>query len=92
MFRKPCELSDTILPDINQLRTCPSWRSRKNSSALFFVKPIVNIVEVMRVPYQATIASLKIWAKSSGPKGRGESLVTRCCGSVPSTSAGISDD
>ncbi len=41
-------------------------------------------------PHQATMASSKSLAKSSGPAGRGESLVTRCWGSVPSTSRGMS--
>ena len=43
-------------------------------------------------PYQATIASPKRVLNSSGPAGRGDSFVTRCCGSVPSTSAGMSDE
>ena len=41
-------------------------------------------------PHQATMAFSKSLAKSSGPAGRGESLVTRCWGSVPSTSRGMS--
>jgi hypothetical protein len=40
--------------------------------------------------YQATIARSNRPAKSSGLAGRGESFVTRCCGTVPSTSAGMS--
>jgi hypothetical protein len=42
--------------------------------------------------HHATIESSNSLAKSSGPAGRGDSFVTRCCGSVPSTSAGMSDD
>ena len=40
--------------------------------------------------HQATIASANSLARSSGPAGRGASFVTRCCGSVPSTRAGMS--
>ena len=40
--------------------------------------------------HQAIIASSNRSASSSSPKDRGESFVTRCCGSVPATSAGIS--
>ena len=39
----------------------------------------------------ATIASSNSALSSSGPAGRGASLVTRCCGSVPCTSVGMSD-
>ena len=42
--------------------------------------------------HHATMASSKSAPSSSGPAGRGASCVTRCCGSVPSTSDGISDD
>jgi hypothetical protein len=42
--------------------------------------------------YHATIEPSNSSASSSGPAGRGDSFVTRCCGSVPSTSDGISDD
>src|SRR5262245_8786261 len=42
--------------------------------------------------YHATIESSKSRASSSGPAARGDSFVTRCCGSVPSTSAGMSDE
>ena len=41
-------------------------------------------------PYQAVMASSNNAASWSGPAGRGESFVTRCCGNVPSTSAGMS--
>ena len=40
--------------------------------------------------HHVTIACSNRRARSSSPAGRGESLVTRCCGSVPATSAGIS--
>src|SRR5271155_5662967 len=40
--------------------------------------------------YHMTIEFLKIPASCSASAGRGESLVTRCCGNVPSTSAGMS--
>ena len=43
-------------------------------------------------PYQATSESSNSLLRSSGLAGRGDSLVTRCCGSVPSTSAGMSDE
>ncbi len=42
--------------------------------------------------HHAVIASSKRRPRSSGLAGRGESFVTRCCGSVPSTSTGISDE
>src|SRR5262249_53432103 len=40
--------------------------------------------------YHATIDSSNSFAKSSAVAARGESFVTRCCGSVPSTSVGMS--
>src|ERR1700722_2213218 len=69
----------------------PDWAS---------VAPVSPMAVVFRnarrewviVLYQAVIASSNNVLNSSGPAGRGESLVTRCCGSVPSTSFGISDD
>ncbi len=42
--------------------------------------------------YQAVSASSKIRVRSSPEAGRGESLVTRCWGRVPSTRLGISSD
>jgi hypothetical protein len=42
-------------------------------------------------PHQIFIDSSNKRARSSRLAGRGESLVTLCCGSVPSTSAGISE-
>src|SRR5215469_18433890 len=42
--------------------------------------------------YQRDMDCSKRRARSSGLAGRGESFVTRCWGSVPSTSAGISED
>src|SRR3954467_2316690 len=39
---------------------------------------------------KATSASSNRRVSSSDPAGRGDSLVTRCCGRVPSTNAGIS--
>jgi CubicO group peptidase (beta-lactamase class C family) len=42
--------------------------------------------------HQAVMASSNSFPSSSGPAGRGESFVTRCCGSVPSTSVAMSDD
>ena len=42
--------------------------------------------------YQADMAFSNRRLKSSAAAGRGDSFVTRCCGSVPSTSAGISAD
>ena len=42
--------------------------------------------------HQQRIASSKSAARLSAPAGRGASFVTRCCGSVPSTSAGMSLD
>ena len=42
--------------------------------------------------HHAVMASSNSRARSSGPAGRGDSFVTRCCGSVPSTSAGMSDE
>jgi len=40
--------------------------------------------------HHATIASSKSAASSSGPAGRGDSFVTRCCGNVPSTRPAMS--
>jgi len=40
--------------------------------------------------YHPTNASSNMLANSFSPAGRGDSLVTRCCGRVPSTKAGIS--
>src|SRR4029453_3446208 len=45
-----------------------------------------------RAIYHATIAPSNNAASSSGPAGRGDSFVTRCCGRGPSTSAGMSAD
>ncbi len=45
---------------------------------------------IPRPIHHATIASLNRRVKSSAVAGRGESLVTRCWGSVPLTSAGMS--
>src|SRR5436309_7543189 len=42
------------------------------------------------IAHQERIASSNRRANSSGPAGRGDNFVTRCCGSVPSTNAGIS--
>jgi hypothetical protein len=44
------------------------------------------------IGYQAVMAFSKSFANSSLSAGRGESCVTRCCGSVPSTNAGTSCD
>jgi len=40
--------------------------------------------------YQIFSDAWKRSVSSASPAGRGESLVTRCCGSVPWTSAGMS--
>src|SRR5262249_35544872 len=53
---------------------------------------LCNRTDTMSWPYQMTMDSSNIRPRSSGPAERGESLVTRCCGSVPSTSAGMSSD
>jgi len=42
------------------------------------------------VVYQSCIESLNSSVSSDAPVGRGASLVTRCCGKVPSTSEGMS--
>src|SRR5438552_11930607 len=41
--------------------------------------------------HQPSSAASKRWARSDSVTGRGDSLVTRACGSVPWTSAGMSD-
>src|SRR5438445_10273445 len=42
-------------------------------------------------PYQPAMLSSNRWARSASSAGRGDSLVTRAWGSVPWTSAGMSD-
>ena len=53
---------------------------------------VVSRIRGLRLLHHATIASSNSALSSSAPAGRGESFVTRCCGSVPSTSAGMSAD
>jgi hypothetical protein len=53
-------------------------------------RPFVTVAQSPHaVPYHATIARSNRRPSSSGPADRGESFVTRCCGSVPSTRAGM---
>ncbi len=69
------------------------YRSKKNFYRAFKARMGMSPVEYRAsVNHQATIASSKSAASSSAPAGRGDSFVTRCCGSVPSTNAGMSGE
>ncbi len=62
------------------------------SSSVFNKHISVFLCFRVRLSYQAIIADSKSCASSSGPAGRGDNFVTRCCGNVPSTSVPMSDD
>ena len=69
------------------------YRSKKNFYRAFKARMQMSPLQYRAsVGHQATIASSNSAASCSGPAGRGARLVTRCCGSVPSTSAGMSED
>ena len=69
------------------------YRSKKNFYRAFKARMGMSPVEYRAsVRHQAAMASSKSALNSSGPAGRGASFVTRCCGTVPSTSAGMSDE
>ena len=75
-FHFPVHLGDQVLRQFHQ-----------SPSRMMAAEPEGSALQT----HQAIIASSKIVASSSGPADRGESLVTRCWGKVPSTSAGMSD-
>jgi AraC-like DNA-binding protein len=69
------------------------YRSKKNFYRAFRALIAMSPMEYRAsVRHQATMASSNSAHNCSGPAARGDSVVTRCCGSVPSTSAGMSDD